>query len=614
MPEIGKEIENFVMECGAGADAWRRTGVITFDGNRKVQKKPTFKRVKEHLERKFKMKISYGTVVQLCIARNRRRRSASRYKGVAKVLQKRAALNDQQFHDGEKVLNLGRDDQAGFRLDTMTTHKLHGTLCVKDHEPVTTRTDYASGYPSTLQVTSYNFPETENTAERCAGVVKARPLHEKNAAQHVADLEMLSTKEVLKPVFFKPASDEPKEIEFIRVDGGHDEGPSHCEVQYWWTVHHLKAQTVATMITTRNSGASYKNRVELQNGCLALGHANLFVPSTLNGSCLTDNGKVNETKLKENLSSAIDVYLSRVDGAPCATTEIHLFRGAESEAYQNENKLVKVFLKGSKAAKQELQKNNPEMYMKISEILDLKRRHLCTGAPTKYVFYLYCCYEKDCIHPCCKQGRPEVEPTWYTGGPPLSFLPLPMVDPERPFGSSDCSQCKGVCTGHYLKPEQLRKAFASGTYIAPKPPSEVLLSAMKNLKYEIPHENGILELSREVLLSPEETRMWCEHLCQVHRNRVSGAKKKATAKEKPGAKTSQKSNQKRKSRSIEKDTCLQCGQEDPPGTFQTEDDGDVVDWICCDGCNKWCHAFCSGMPDISESDDWLCLACSDNWV
>lgn len=141
VPEIGKEIENFVMECGAGADAWRRTGVITFDGNRKVQK-PTFKRVKEHLERKFKMKISYGTVVQLCIARNRRRRSASRYKGVAKVLQKRArkgftlkfnpdehwsaafyaALNDQQFHDGEKVLNLGRDHQAAFRLDTMTIH------------------------------------------------------------------------------------------------------------------------------------------------------------------------------------------------------------------------------------------------------------------------------------------------------------------------------------------------------------------------------------------------------------------------------------------------------------------------------------------------------------
>ena len=30
---IGKEIENFVKDCGVGADAWRRTGILTFDGN-----------------------------------------------------------------------------------------------------------------------------------------------------------------------------------------------------------------------------------------------------------------------------------------------------------------------------------------------------------------------------------------------------------------------------------------------------------------------------------------------------------------------------------------------------------------------------------------------------
>ena len=30
-PGIGNEIENFVKDCGAGADAWRRIGVITFD-------------------------------------------------------------------------------------------------------------------------------------------------------------------------------------------------------------------------------------------------------------------------------------------------------------------------------------------------------------------------------------------------------------------------------------------------------------------------------------------------------------------------------------------------------------------------------------------------------
>jgi len=34
---------------------------------------------------------------------------------------------------------------------------------------------------------------------------------------------------------------------------------------------------------------------------------------------------------------------------------------------------------------------------------------------------------------------------------------------------------------------------------------------------------------------------------------------------------------------------------------------DVIAWICCYGCNDCCHALCSGMSDISESDDWLCL-------
>lgn len=69
-PGIGKTIEEFVKDCGVGADAWRRTGILTFDGNRKLQKKATFKRIKEHLEQVYKRTFAYGTVVQLCVARN----------------------------------------------------------------------------------------------------------------------------------------------------------------------------------------------------------------------------------------------------------------------------------------------------------------------------------------------------------------------------------------------------------------------------------------------------------------------------------------------------------------------------------------------------------------
>lgn len=38
-PDIGKEIETFASESNVGADAWRRTGVLTFDGNKNIKEK-----------------------------------------------------------------------------------------------------------------------------------------------------------------------------------------------------------------------------------------------------------------------------------------------------------------------------------------------------------------------------------------------------------------------------------------------------------------------------------------------------------------------------------------------------------------------------------------------
>ena len=168
-PDIGKEIENYVKECGVGADAWRKTGVLTCDGNRKVEKKATFRKIKEHLEMKYNRRISYGTVVQFCVARNRRG-SAVRYHGVVNVVSRRARkgfnvrlnpdehwssafykdLETLEYKDGGSLTNFGRDDQAGFGLDTMATHKLHATLCVKVFETTTTRTDYVNKYSSTI--------------------------------------------------------------------------------------------------------------------------------------------------------------------------------------------------------------------------------------------------------------------------------------------------------------------------------------------------------------------------------------------------------------------------------------------------------------------------------
>ena len=209
---IGKVIEEFVEERNIDADAWRRTGVLTFDGNTKVKEKVTYKRIQQHLEQVYKRKFGYGTVVQLCIARNKRRLSSKRYKGLAKVTSRRArkgfqlkcnpdahwssalyrGLNLLQYTDGSNIVNINRDDAAGFRLDTMATHRLHRTPALSEHKTLTTYTDYVNKYPSTIQTTSYNFTGTKTTKEICVGVVKATAVFPKNPTQHAADFNSLS--------------------------------------------------------------------------------------------------------------------------------------------------------------------------------------------------------------------------------------------------------------------------------------------------------------------------------------------------------------------------------------------------------------------------------------
>jgi len=108
--------------------------------------------------------------------------------------------------------------------------------------------------------------------------VKAAKLHQKNPTQHMVDLCMLESKPELSSAFINPFSGTHKQIECIRVDGATDEGPSHEEVQC--SIIIIDKEKIVTLVTTRSSGLSFLNRVELQNGCLSLGHANTFIPST----------------------------------------------------------------------------------------------------------------------------------------------------------------------------------------------------------------------------------------------------------------------------------------------------------------------------------------------
>ena len=95
---------------------------------------------------------------------------------------------------------------------------------------------------------------------------------------------MLESSDELQPEFYNPKTGKRKRIECARVDDEGDESPSHLEVHFMWTKHHLENGSLATLVSARCSRCSYHNGVELQNGCLALAHANLFIPSTLNDS------------------------------------------------------------------------------------------------------------------------------------------------------------------------------------------------------------------------------------------------------------------------------------------------------------------------------------------
>ena len=49
-----------------------------------------------------------------------------------------------------------------------------------------------------------------------------------------------------------------------------------------------------------------------------IGHANVFIPSTLGGTCVDINtGKTDEQKYENNVELATDVYIDRVNPAPC---------------------------------------------------------------------------------------------------------------------------------------------------------------------------------------------------------------------------------------------------------------------------------------------------------
>ena len=246
------------------------------------------------------------------------------------------------------------------------------------------------------------FLETNNTPIGCFGVVKAHEIFNKNPSQHSADLEKLES----NPESQRYLSG--RNIDCIRVDGGVDKGPSHTEVQFLWTERHFTKAKVCTIVTSRFSGGSYLNKVELQNGCLSVGHANLFIPSTIHGSNMNAMGQIDKEQQKKNLEAAMDVYISVVNGSPCHGTKIHLIKGATgltADEYQQRRDKLLIFLRGTKRKKKIFEKGDPKLYQYFEKVWNIRNRHMVKDLPPNYIFMLLPCFQKNFPHACVNRVK-----------------------------------------------------------------------------------------------------------------------------------------------------------------------------------------------------------------
>jgi len=68
----------------------------------------------------------------------------------------------------------------------------------------------------------------------------------------------------------------------------------------------------------------------------------------------------------------------------------------------------------------------------------------------------------------------------------------------RPYGNESCTECKDLCAGHYLKPDQLFSRYRDASTVISPPPSEVL-------KYMF-EKKDVEGAPAQALLPPSEER------------------------------------------------------------------------------------------------------------
>ena len=135
--------------------------------------------------------------------------------------------------------------------------------------------------------------------------------------------------------------------------------------------------------------------------------------------------------------------------------------------------------------------------------------------PAQYMFLLVYCYSQACPHPVCQKGKPNFIHSWYREGHPITYIPLPVADTSRPWGSQSCTTCQDFCAGHYIC-EFIDANDALSRCIPP--PSSLLNTKFATLTQYPPSQQFLNEVSKETLITPEMAQLWLDHLHTVMLN------------------------------------------------------------------------------------------------
>ena len=146
-------MENMLREADVGAHKWRRTGVYTFTGDNKSEKRMTFKKLSQHCGetsiRLFcscahwnKRRMSSNWYKRVAIIKYQRPRKgfSVKYKGDTKWSRALYKCRDKLQIDGSQILP-NRDDQGGLCLNSTFPHKNIPSLNVHSSN-LTAHTDF----------------------------------------------------------------------------------------------------------------------------------------------------------------------------------------------------------------------------------------------------------------------------------------------------------------------------------------------------------------------------------------------------------------------------------------------------------------------------------------